>query len=191
MTTPIINAPTCAQDRAAAYVLMQPKHGSYTAREIDDIARAYWTHARACGVDPGVAWAQMLHESGALSSWWSQPPRHNPAGIGVNGATSDAQPVGAWAFDGALWRAGCSFPGGWAAHAIPAHLGRLVAYAVKPHDRTAAQAAYVLMAEAARVLPFQLHGRCETVESLGGVWAKDAGYGGRLVTLLGIMRRWF
>lgn len=123
MTTPIINAPTLAQDRAAAYVLMQPQHGSYTAREIDDIARAYWTHARACGVDPAVAWAQMLHETGALSSWWSQPPRHNPAGIGVNGSTATAQPVGAWAFDGKVWRAGCSFAAGWAAQAIPAHGG--------------------------------------------------------------------
>lgn len=187
MTTPIINAPTLAQDRAAAFVLLKP-HGGYTAQEVDAIAAAYWLHARACGVDPGVAWAQMCHETGYLSSWWSQPPRNNPAGIGVTSATSDTRPVGAWAFDGKLWRAGCSFAAGWAAQAIPAHLGRLVAYAVKPPDRTPTQAAYVLMAEAARPLPFQLHGRCPHVEDLGGKWATDAGYGGRVVTLLGIMR---
>ena len=187
MTTPIINAPTLAQDRAAAFVLLKP-HGSYTAQEIDAIAAAYWIHARACGVDPGVAWAQMCHETGYLSSWWSQPPRMNPAGIGVNGAKSDTQPVGAWANRDGIWEAGCSFPAGWAAQAIPAHVGRLVAYAVKSPDRTPAQRAYVLMAEAARPLPFHLHGRCPSVEDLGGKWAKDEGYGGRLVTLLGIMR---
>jgi hypothetical protein len=77
--------------------------------------------AESHGLDPLVAASQMILETAHLTSFWSQPPRHNMAGIGVTGEPGK----------------GVSFP---SAHVgIRAQLGRLLAYALKPGTETPGQ----------------------------------------------------
>ena len=125
-----------------------PNYTAYDIRNV--ILPAYWTQAVTLGVDPVVAIAQMAHETGALTSWWSARPRRNPAGIGVTGVPG----------------AGVSFAS-WEHDAIPAHLGRLIAYAVQPSDRSGAQQAAVTRALAYRDLPAAIHGSAPTLRLLG------------------------
>lgn len=125
-----------------------PNYSVYDIHSV--ILPAYWTQATLLGVDPVVAIAQMAHETGALTSWWSARPRRNPAGIGVTGVPG----------------AGVSFAT-WEHDAIPAHLGRLLAYAVKPADRTPDQQAAVDRALAYRPLPAALHGSAPMIYLLG------------------------
>ena len=85
--------------------------------------------------------AQLVHETGCLTSWWSQRPRRNPAGIGVTGQKRPEQPAtGAWQFDEneQIWREGVAFPT-WKDDAIPAHIGRMLAYALRDDQANAAQ----------------------------------------------------
>jgi len=138
------------------------------------------TYAKLCvplGLNPILAIAQMIHETGGLSSFWAARPRRNPAGIGVNGDTrplSDPRPLPYthWQPDAAsgVWRFGVSFPT-WVHHAIPAHLGRLLAYATLPEERTNAQQAAVDYALTWRPLPLAMHGSAPTLKGLEGTWA--------------------
>jgi N-acetylmuramoyl-L-alanine amidase/Mannosyl-glycoprotein endo-beta-N-acetylglucosaminidase len=136
------------------------------------ITNAYWTQATAVGLDPILAFAQCLHETGNLTSWWCQRPRRNPAGIGVNGQTSSDPHTGDWAYNPAdsLWHAGLSFPS-WADDAIPQHLGRLLGYALKPDQMNETQLACYRRATARRLLPAAVLGCAPTLQGLEGTWA--------------------
>ena len=75
-------------------------HGEYQPREIVEVP----TYFRVClpaGVDPLVALAQLVHETGNLTSFWSQRPQRNPAGIGVTGQSQAEQPADlrGWAYN--------------------------------------------------------------------------------------------
>ena len=60
------------------------------------IVPAYFSVCASVGMEPVMSLAQMIHETGCLTSWWSQRPRRNPAGIGVTGRTGlDQPPAGA------------------------------------------------------------------------------------------------
>ncbi|KPV52453.1 hypothetical protein SE17_15460, partial [Kouleothrix aurantiaca] len=130
-----------------------------------------------------------VHETGALTSWWSQRPRRNPAGIGVTGDTKPARPIGgAWAQHGAVWEEGCSFAS-WADHAVPAHVGRLLAYATAPGNRTPSQRALILGAMTVRTLPAQYHGCAPTLAGLEGTWAVPGkGYADKLAAIMTALR---
>ncbi|MDQ3092701.1 MAG: glucosaminidase domain-containing protein [Actinomycetota bacterium] len=83
-----------------------PKYnGAYTDADIRWIVGRDFDVSVKAGVDPLVVIAQMDHETGHLSSYWSQRPRRNPAGIGVTGAPG----------------AGVSFPRWY--HSVDAHIG--------------------------------------------------------------------
>jgi hypothetical protein len=119
--------------------------------------------------------AQMIHETGNLSSWWSQRPRRNPAGIGVTGETRRADPgdphAWAWNEERGLFAAGISFPT-WTEHGIPAHVGRLLAYALPAAaPLTAGQRRLVETALSVRPLPDRLRGSAPTLDGLVGTWA--------------------
>jgi hypothetical protein len=139
--------------------------GEYTRRDIElFIVPAYMQVCATAGVDPLIAVAQMCHETGNLTSRWAARPRRNPAGIGVTGEPG----------------AGLSFPT-WARHAIPAHVGRLVVYAIGPDDYTPEQAALVKIAISYRALPSRLWGSAPTLAGLTGTWATDPAYADKLV----------
>jgi len=77
--------PRARPGRAEQYLLGRP-HGEYNEDDIRVIVRHYYNTARPVGLDPLLVVAQMALETGGLTSFWSQRPRRNPAGIGVTGA---------------------------------------------------------------------------------------------------------
>jgi hypothetical protein len=167
----------------------------YPRAEAAHLAALYWQYAPLVGLDPAVAWAQLMLETGridppsaGLASWWCLPGRWNFAGIGVTSATALARPnTGVWQQDGAIWREGIAFSS--ATQGVMAHIGRLIAYAMPPTQYTPAQAWAVGIALDWRLLPARYHGAAGTIEEFGGgVWAKDTRYAAKwLQRLAGLM----
>lgn len=187
--SPIIAAPRATLEQLQATV----PHGQYEAREVrESFVPNYWNACRQFGLDPVLCIAQMLHETGGLTSFWSAPPQRNPAGIGVNGVTQASAPLDptGWAQkpDG-TWAMGISFPT-WPLHAIPAHVARLLAYATAPASRTPAQTTYILAHARSRPLPDKAHGSAPVLRMLGKVhnpsglgWASPGtAYGASIAT---------
>ena len=147
-------------------------HGEYNATDINTaIVPAYFAVCAAVGMDPVMLLAQMIHETGCLTSWWSQRPRRNPAGIGVTGRTNPAPPAsGAWAQRDAVWAEGVSFPS-WKDDSIPAHAGRLLAYALRDDQANATQREMINRALGYRPLPANFRGVAPTWRGLNGRWA--------------------
>jgi hypothetical protein len=167
----------------------------YTPYDVDSIAGRYQRLGDSVGLDWFLALAQMAHETGHLTSWWSGRPRRNPAGIGVTGVTqagsADIIPGAEWSWDdrSGLWRAGWSFPT-WADHAAPAHIGRLLAYALRDEDATPAQRELIDYALSYRPLPEAYRGAAPTIAGLNGKWAvPGVDYGQRIVDLARRMRQ--
>ena len=171
--------------RAAQAILTRP-HGAYTDHDIANvIIPAYLAQCAAVGLDATLVLAQLIHETGSLTSWWSQRPRRNPAGIGVTGRTMAGQPRSLdWAKrDDGVWAEGVSFES-WNGAAIPAHLGRLLAYAVTDAAANDAQRQLIEYAMLIRPLPASYRGVAPTITGLNGRWAvpgKD--YGQRIATV--------
>lgn len=146
------------------YVLART-HGGYTDANVRTIIRHYDQTARGVGIDPLLVVAQMVLETANLSSHWSQPPRRNPAGIGVTGEPGK----------------GISFPN-WKA-AVRAHVGRVLAYALPKGQETAAQRELITEALAWRPLPDSLRGAAPTPARLAGTWAADTQYAAKIVRI--------
>lgn len=150
----ILAPPRVTADQASRFILARP-HGAYTDHDIARvIVPGYVKAATAVGLDPLLAIGQLIHETGNLTSPWSQRPHRNPAGIGVTGQVG----------------VGVSFPT-WVDDAIPAHVGRLLAYAVAPGASTPAQASLIARALGYRPLPASYRGRAPTLRGLNGRWA--------------------
>jgi len=191
-TTPLIHTPRCSMDVAIAAAAPT---AVYPRAEVAHLAALYWQYAPLVGLDPAVAWAQLMLETGridppsaGLASWWCMPGKWNFAGIGVTGATALARPnTGVWQQDGAIWREGLAFSS--ATQGVMAHIGRLIAYAVPPTQYAPAQAWAVGIALDWRPLPARYHGAAGAIEQFGnGVWAKDTRYADKwLQRLAGLM----
>lgn len=158
-------------EQCSRFILARP-HGEYTEHAIANvIIPAYFAVCASVGIAPAMLVAQMIHETGCLTSWWSQRPRRNPAGIGVTGRTSPTQPAsGAWALKETVWAEGVSFPT-WQDDAIPAHAGRLLAYALRDDQASLAQRAMIARALSYRPLPASYRGAAPTWRGLNGRWA--------------------
>ena len=168
----IIAAPRASAAQAVAYTMARRPQG-YNEFDVKLIATYYWTHALLVGIDPLVAWAQMLHETGNLTSWWCQRPRRNPAGIGVTGTTSRnrTSPGAGWVRDQKtlLWKQGYAFTD-WEL-STKAHLGHLLVYAVGLHSLNDAQRAVVAFDPRSSAVPIAWHGAAPTLNGLNGRWA--------------------
>ncbi len=162
----LISPPRAPRQNAETYLLARP-HGQYTEADVRNIVGYYYSVATAGGVglDPLLAIAQMILETAHLTSYWSQRPRRNPAGIGVTGAPG----------------AGVSFPSWFAA--VQAHVGRLLAYSLPKGKEAAAQATLINKALAARPLPDALRGRAPRLQGLAGTWAKDPQYANKICAI--------
>jgi hypothetical protein len=123
-------------------------------------------------MDPVIAIAQMIHETGNLTSFWSAQPQRNPAGIGVTGQKSASQPSATtgWAYNTQrrIWESGLSFET-WKSDAIPAHVGRLAAYALPASERDSTRQAAIERALAYRMLPDHIQGTAPVIKLLGRV----------------------
>jgi hypothetical protein len=166
----------------------------YPRFDVATIVDTYQQIGDSVGMDWFLAIAQMAHETGSLTSWWSGRPRRNPAGIGVTGRTQegtpDVPPAGAWAWDDTIqrWREGVSFPT-WANHGVPAHLGRLLAYALRDDQANQLQRELIATALSYRALPASYRGVARVITDLNGRWAvPGTDYGQRIMDLARRMR---
>lgn len=189
----ILAAPRCTLTQAQRTYARRAPHGEYTTAEVNVILGWYWERCATVGVDPCLAVAQMAHETNWLRSALSQRrDRHgnnlrNPAGIGVTGAASPTpRPGYVWDADRNLYRACVGFAG-WQIASVPAHVGRLLAYALKEGTETPAQQALVEIALAAR--PLARRGHATTLHGLGGTWSERPGtYGPNIAKIMNEMR---
>ena len=161
----------------------------YTEGDIRSIVRAYQRIGDAGDVDWFLALAQMCLETGSLTSWWSQRPRRNPAGIGVTGnsrpGTPDAPPNGdsfRWAFRDGVWYEGVSFDK-WDTDAIAAHIGRILAYTLVT-PQTDNQRQLIDWALSVRPLSASSRGVAQTIIDLNGRWAVPGTSYGQSILLL-------
>jgi hypothetical protein len=159
--TVLLASPRARTARAERYLLERP-HGEYTDDDVRTIVRGYYTTAEEVGLDPLLVVSQMVLETAHLTSFWSQRPRRNPAGIGVTGAPG----------------AGLSFPS-WAI-AIRAHTGRLLAYALPAGAENDVQAGLIQEALAFRPLPQNRRGVARHLRGLSGTWAIDLDYADKI-----------
>lgn len=176
----ILAPPRCTQQQALNYMLART-HANYTSADISlVILPAYFAVCTSVGVDPCAAIAQMIHETGNLSSDWDARPHRNPAGIGVTGEPGK----------------GLSFAN-WSNESIPAHVGRLLAYALPKGSGTPAQQALIGTALAFRSLPDSLRGSAPTLAPLGAKrnptgqgWANPGDqYGAALARIMAAMQK--
>lgn len=169
----ILNTPQAAPEQCSRYILARP-HGEYTEQDIAGvIVPAYFAISAAVGLDPLLAIAQMIHETGNLTSWWARRPYRNPAGVGVTGQKRAERPDGgAWQWNDQLnaWCEGVAFPT-WKDDAGPAHVGRLLAYALADAQANDAQRALIGRAMSYRPLPASYRGSAPTLRGLAGRWA--------------------
>ena len=171
--SPILGQPQATEAQCSAYMLRRPHSDAYDETAIADIiVPAYFNICGDVELDAVLLISQMIHETGNLTSWWSQRPRRNPAGIGITGRNRSEPPTsGAWADMGdGVWAEGVSF-GSWAGESIPAHAGRLLAYALPKHIGTEAQQQLIAKALAYRALPDRYRGAAPTLRGLQGTWA--------------------
>ena len=155
-------APPRATLRTLERYMLSRQHGSYSDDDVRDIVRKYAAACKPAGLDPLLVVSQMVLETGNLMSDWSQPPRRNPAGIGVTGAPG----------------AGISFSN-WD-KAVDAHVGRLLAYALPKDEGTDAQRKLIDRALKVRPLPDDRRGRAPTLKGLAGSWAMDPKYADKI-----------
>lgn len=174
-------------DVIAAFARICRRHGSpYAFEPAQPITGAIGpAYARVCnlvGVRLILALAQCAHETGWLTAALAQrrdkDGRHlrNPAGIGISEnkdrATKHERPGSVYDDDVrgyrlvALTGGRSGFPT-WEDDAIPAHIGRLVAYAVRPAERTPTQQTLVDQALGWRELPPRCHGSAPRLLDLG------------------------
>jgi hypothetical protein len=195
LDAPIVGPASGTFEQAVVW-LASRADSSYSAAAVYEIVAAYERVGSAAGVDWFLAVAQMAHETGHLTSFWSLRPQRNPAGIGVTGHTAPGGPNDpppaptGWAFNTQRerWEAGVSFAT-WANDAAPAHLGRLLAYARTDADATAEQRALIAQALAVRSLPADLRGVAPRWVDLNGRWAAPGTtYGQSIINLARRMR---
>jgi N-acetylmuramoyl-L-alanine amidase/Mannosyl-glycoprotein endo-beta-N-acetylglucosaminidase len=148
-------------EQVEQYMLARP-HGEYTDGDVRAIVNRYYKTAAAVGLDPLLVVAQMVEETGHLTSFWSQRPRRNPAGIGVTGEPG----------------VGLSFPN-WET-AVRAHTGRLLAYSLPSGAENPAQLELIEEALTFRPLPDHNRGIAPSLKGLAGTWAADPQYAVKL-----------
>ena len=154
------------RSKVSAYLIHTPGR-TYAPGNIDFVTTLYNEVCLATGVNLEFALIQMVHETGALTSVWSQPPNRNPAGLGVTGEPGAGLHFSTWALS------------------VPAHVGRILAYqAEQSTTRYPADAAAAMtLALGYRSLPDSRRGQCTTVGELAKFWATDRNYVGSLTRL--------
>lgn len=154
----MLSTPRAPAVQAESYLVSRP-HGSYSDQEVSEIVNLYYEAAGPAGLDSLVVIGQMALETGRLTSFWSQPPRRNPAGIGVTGAPGEGLSFVSWPV------------------AVRAHVGRVLAYAIPADQETNPQKALIREALQHRPLPTHLRGVAPRLGRFGnGIWAAASGY---------------
>jgi len=170
--TLLVGGPRATADQIAAALVARGNHvgNGYTDRDVENIVGYYFRAAAASQVDPLVACAQMALETDYLGSERSKRPECNPAGIGV-----EQHGVPGVTFN--TWKA-----------AVPAHVGRLLAYALPLNTGTTEQRTMIETALGYRPLPDHIRGVAPQLGGLTGVWASDLRYAANIARIANAMR---
>lgn len=165
VTTPVDFFPA-----ARRFILARAPRTLYTDLEVDYILTLYKEACLQGGVDLVLALTQMVHETAGLTSEWSQPPKRNPAGIGVTGALDPATglPLGQF------------FPT-WL-DAAQAHIGLLLAYRFPSGEGTPAQKRLISVITGYRGTGIP-RGVATTINEMAIKWAADPEYADKLVSV--------
>jgi hypothetical protein len=163
-TSKLLASPRGSASDAFAFIDRHP-NGHYESGAVRGIVDRYWDTCTTVGLDPFFVVVQLSLETGFLSSFWSQRPRRNPAGIGVTGAPGEGVQFASWD------------------KAVRAHTGRLLAYVIDSGHGTPVQRALIGEALAVRPLPSDRRGVAPTLGGLEGTWATDTEYAEKLVKL--------
>jgi hypothetical protein len=146
----------------------------YQVSEIHNILFLYDAYCNRVNINPWIAVGQMSHETGFLSSWWSDSPRHNLVGYGVTGRISAEKPIESitsrWTFDNDTksWKEGFSF--NTLDLAIRTHLGHLLAYMYIDDQLNDIQRGFVELSPR-RILLGNNRGSVKILSDLKGKWA--------------------
>jgi len=169
VTSTILGAPRATPAQLRRHLIARhdanPGQSRLKDKTLADIVQLYVRTCKSIGLDPLVAVSQMELETGHLTSKASQPPRRNPAGIGITGPGVQ----------------GVSFPD-WT-KAVRAHVGRLAAYAIPSGKGTPAQKALITEALAVRPLDPKKRGKAPRVAGLSRHWAEDQHYAKKIVKI--------
>lgn len=148
--------------------VIKHKTKNYDADGIREIVMCYYDLSTRIGVDWILALAQNIHETAWLGSWWSAPPRRNPAGIGVSGHLSRKAPGGkgwVWNEKTGRWHKGYSYES-WD-EAVLSHMGLLLNYVYKDHEMNDTQLQISEQAPGRK----GYRGVAKTLIGLNGRWA--------------------
>lgn len=175
--SPILALPPISAASAAAVIAPHfpettTDPNAYTRYDIESIVDSVWRVCQPVGVNPLAALAQTIHETAEFTSFWSQRPQRNAAGVGITGKWSPVEPPNkdGWKFNTQRqrWEVGISFKN-WKHHSIPAHVGRLLAYVLKVGEETPEQRDLITKALTYRNLPASARGSAPTLRQLGKV----------------------
>lgn len=151
----------------------------YVRYDVGAIVDRYIEVCSQAGLNAHLVIAQMIHETGWLTSWWCARDRRNGCGYGVNGRKLVRDPAGEkppasagedWAYnteeERRRWEMGLSFAD-WKTSS-KAHAGRLLRYALGPNEGTPLQRGLMQEALAWRALTGVLWGTVDMIKELGG-----------------------
>ena len=166
---PILGPESGSRDRVVAFIQRRLPPDSEYRTDVATIVDLYWKHAPPVGVDPFVAAAQCVFETDGLRSARAARPatnpagRRNPAGIGLRQGAD---------LTFASWD-----------DAIQAHVGQLLALALRDEDASDAQRAIMGRNPNHPNLAPELRGAAATLAGLAGRWAAsdDPAYPAKLV----------
>jgi hypothetical protein len=165
-----LRAPSRVRAEQAERYLQARAHGGYGDADVHTIVADYDAAATEAGLDLLLVVAQMVEETGHLTSFWSQRPRRNFAGLGVTGKPGE----------------GLSFPD--LRTAVRAHTGRLLAYSLPIGTGNHAQNQLIKEALSFRDLPDRLRGAAPTLRGLAGTWAHDPQYADKIARVANDIR---
>lgn len=181
----LLHTPRCTPEQAIKYI-MSRSTAEYDEFDItENIVSPYFDIGTMLGIDPLLAISQMIHETGNLTSFWSARPQRNPAGIGVNGEWLPTNPRKEnWQYNTQRkrWEYGLSFET-WKDHAVPAHLARLLGYALTDAEMTPEQLAYFILHTASRPLPTHVRGAAKQLSGLNTRWAVGKLYAASIIKI--------
>ena len=172
----IVIKPSALAQQCVDYILHHNHSPEYTTWDIQwKIVWPYFNYSP--GIDPVMLVAQLIHETGNLTSWWSGRPRRNPAGIGVTGRTvigDQPKPKGKWVLKDGFWHEGNSY-GDWT-DAVHAHIGRVLCYRFTVLGGDSHQRVLMNIANDDRTFPPKHRGKYKNWYDLNGIWSLSPTY---------------
>lgn len=165
---PLLGPPSGTVQQVIDYVQARLPGQSEYRKDVATIFGLYWQYAPSVGVDPFLAACQCVFETDALRSQWAARPKRNPAGLGV-------RQEGGLSF--ATWEA-----------AVQAHIGQLLALALRDEEASDAQRAMMQRNPRHAQIGAEQRGTAKIIAGLDGVWNGTSGYAEALLVRMRAIR---